>query len=253
MFRSFVRANQRVCRRIAPRLPQARIRFEDLYVDRVAERMNAAPGQTVVDVGGGKSCRFAHRRDPRLGTRIICVDVAEAEMAPNQDVDEKRVGDIMQGLPFDDGTVDLVVSRSVLEHLESQEQFADAAYRALKPGGYSIHFFPCKFAPFAVINQLLPNRVSKALLHGIFEGKEGILGFPACYDKTYYSAYTRLLEAKQFQIERIDISYSQSGYFSFFLPCFLVSALYEMVVMALGIQNLCAYMIVVARKDPATG
>lgn len=45
-------------------------------------------------------------------------------------------------LPFSDGTFDVVLSNSVLEHVENLELALDEIRRVMKPGGASLHFFP---------------------------------------------------------------------------------------------------------------
>ncbi|MCC6490168.1 MAG: class I SAM-dependent methyltransferase [Candidatus Hydrogenedentes bacterium] len=249
MLRSLIRLNMRACARLAHFLPQAQVNFEELYLSSVAHYMNAKTGQTIVDVGGGRSCRFAKLRSASSGNLIVSVDISKEELAHNHDADETRVANIVESIGFPDDSVDLVVSRSVLEHIIDQERFIRTSWRTLKPGGVCIHFFPCKFAPFAVANQMLPICISRRVVQGIFEGKEGILGFPAKYDRTYHGAFVRLLIDCGFSVKRIDISYYQSGYFSFCIPLFIASAIYEMLVYAMGIKNLGAYMIVVAAKD----
>jgi len=233
---------------LARYLPQAEPRFEDLYVNEVAAAINASKSPLVVDVGGGKGCCFAHTIDPGVGAHLVCVDVSESEMRHNSDVHEKRVADIMRELPFQDDSVDLIVSRSVLEHLESQESFFRESYRILKPGGKCIHFFPSKFAPFALINQALPGAVARRLVQGLYDESKGILGFPAHYHGTYRSAFDRILAEEGFTIERVRVCYYQSGYFSFFVPLFLLSAVYELLIRSMGLENLGAYLIVHASK-----
>ncbi len=49
----------------------------------------------------------------------------------------------------------------------------------------------------------------------------------------------------------VHTSYYQSQYFDFFVPLYLVSALYEALIQALGVKNLCAYLLIVARKKGA--
>ena len=47
------------------------------------------------------------------------------------------------------------------------------------------------------------------------------------------------------------VSYYQSEYFDFFVPFFLLSALYELIVRALGLRDLGAVALVVARRRDA--
>ncbi|MFC5497304.1 methyltransferase domain-containing protein [Caenimonas terrae] len=48
-------------------------------------------------------------------------------------------------LPFADGTFDVVVSTSVLEHAQNKEEIFTEIHRVLKPGGCSIHILPSKW------------------------------------------------------------------------------------------------------------
>jgi SAM-dependent methyltransferase len=245
---TFLRINKELCRRIEPYLPQAKANIWTMYVEVVARHMNARPNLTVVDVGGGRFCPFAKYRQPSQNTRIIAVDTSEDELRHNTDVDERRSADIVHELPFETGEVDLIVSRSVLEHLESIDDFVGDSRRTLRKGGSFIHLFPSKFAPFALLNQALPHALSKRLVDFFRPEKKGICGFPAIYNNCYYSAITKLLEKHEFEVIDIRPSYYQSLYFDFCAPLFLLSALYEALIQTLGARNLCAYLLVIARK-----
>jgi len=210
--------------------------------------MNERPNQLVVDVGGGKSCPFAKYRRPESGTRIVAVDVSEDDIKENRDVDEARTADIVQGLPFGPAEVDMIVSRSVLEHLADLEAFIANSKGVLKPGGYFIHFLPGRFAPFAIINRMLSQRLSRRILFFLHPQTVGICGFPSFYDRCSYSALARLVESPGFEIEEQRLTYYQSRYFDFFFPLYLASVGYELLARATGLPNLSAYILIVARK-----
>lgn len=245
----FFEFNRRASRSVDRFFPtQANADMHGLYEKTVAQYMNSRPGLVVVDVGGGRSCPFAKYRSPSAGTKIICLDVSMAEMQYNIDVDEKRVADIMRTLPCEDREADLIVSRSVLEHIEDLSLFVKQARRVLKDDGYFIHVFSSKFASFALLNQVLPRRVSRWILDLIVPEKKGNLGFPAVYDRCYPSAIRRLLEGNGFEMVDFALTYRQSHYFEVFFPAYLVSASYQTVVQSLSLKNLCAYVLVVASK-----
>jgi ubiquinone/menaquinone biosynthesis C-methylase UbiE len=246
---SFIGWNRRASAFLEVRLPHVRVNPRERYVQRVADVMNARPDPVLVaDVGGGKSCPFARLRDPAKRIRIVGVDVSGDELSHNEDVDEKRVSDITHELPFGSEEVDLVVSSSVLEHLEDTRVFVAESHRVLKHGGYAIHLFPSKFAPFAVANQILPHRVSKRVLRVIFPDSEGILGFQAYYDRCHASAMRSLHERAGFEIVDLQVTYYQSEYFSVFFPAYVLSAAYELLVCAMRVKSLAAYVLLVARK-----
>ncbi|MGH9454156.1 MAG: class I SAM-dependent methyltransferase, partial [Terriglobia bacterium] len=244
MVNGFFALNRRTSRFVERFFPQANVDMHGMYEKTVARYMNSKPGMVVVDVGGGKNCPFAKYRSPEAGARIICLDISMAEMQYNMDVDEKRVADIMRSLPCDDGEADLIVSRSVLEHVENLSLFVKQARRVLKEGGYFIHVFPSKFAPFALLNQALPRKVSPWILDLMFPEKKGILGFPAVYDRCYASAIRRLLEGDGFEVVNLALTYRQSGYFEVFFPAYLASVCYEAILQSLSLKDLCAYVLV---------
>jgi SAM-dependent methyltransferase len=248
MFRGFFSANRRICRKFEPYLPQAKTDMYDLYEKVVAQYMNSMADQTIVDVGGGKACPFAEYRYPSQKAKIIAVDISEEELKHNTDVDEKRVANVSQGLTLGTEEADLITSRLVLEHLESLDGFVASSRQALKRGGYFIHLFSCKYAPFALINQTLPHTLSRKVLYFFRPEEKGISGFSAFYDSCYYSGISKLLRQYDFEVVDIHPSYYQSRYFDFFVPLFLVSALYEMLIEALGMTNLCAFLLLIARK-----
>lgn len=210
-------------------------------------------GGVVVDVGSGRECRFARRRPAGRDVRIIGVDVSEAELNENHDVDGRIVADVSAaGLPFGRATVDLVTSRSVLEHFDNTEQFIIESARVLKPGGYSIHLCASRFAPFSVLNRLLPAALSKKLLDAFHPEVKGRLGFRAYYDRTCASCLRDLFKANGFDLVDLKVSYYQSGYYNFFLPLYLLSALYELLLYRLDVEDLAAKLMIVARKPTSS-
>jgi ubiquinone/menaquinone biosynthesis C-methylase UbiE len=249
----FMFANKAICQRVERGLPNARVDLRTGYEHVVAQYMNSCPGAVVADIGGGRSSAFASLRSPQSTARIVAVDVSATELELNADADEKRVADVTRNLPFGDGDVDLVTSSAVLEHLRPLEVFVAESSRVLKPGGYAIHYFSTKFALYAIANQLLPQPISKRIIHFIAPGTEGIVGFPAYYDRCYASAITRMHEAHGFELLELRASYYQSDYFHFLVPLYLVSALWDLASYAAGVKNLASYLLLVARKPVEAG
>jgi ubiquinone/menaquinone biosynthesis C-methylase UbiE len=247
--------NRRVCWALTPHLPQARTDL--VYLNRRYERLLADEMSTeapllVVDAGAGKESRFVRGRSAASGAKVVGVDVSADELALNRDVDEKLVVDVAATLPFDDASVDVVTSNALLEHLPDVEGFIAHSARVLRPGGRWLHLFTSKFAPFAIVNQLLPHSVSERVLDLLLphQRHDGTIGFRAYYDSCYASALRKLLERHGFDVVAVHPSYSQSYYFNFLIPLFLVSAGYEAVVARLDATNLAAYLLVDARRRP---
>ena len=244
----FLKTNKDLCNKCKCYLPQAQTNIFQLYNEYIIQYMNIRCNQIVVDAGGGRSCSFAKHKALHKNTQIISVDISEEQLKYNYDVDKKIVADIMRGLPFRNEKVDLLVSKSVLEHLEKLENFIIHSSRVLKKNGCCIHLFPSKFAPFSLINQLLPKNISKKLLYFLKPKSRGFCGFPSFYNKCFYSAIKSLFEKHGFEIVDVHLSYYQSPYFDFFVPLYLFSAIYDIILQIVGAKNLCAYILVVAKK-----
>jgi SAM-dependent methyltransferase len=248
VLRTFIDANRAATTRLRPLFPHMREDPFTTYDTIVAKLASRPEVQVVADIGGGKACVFAHLLDPATRPRLVAVDIAPEELAHNRDVDETRVADAAQGLPFADGELDMVVSKTVLEHVQGVGDFVEHAARVLRPGGYAVHLVPCRFAPFALVGKALPFDLAKGILHRLYPESIGVVEFPIFYDSCYTSALKRLHEEAGFRSTKFRWFYDQSGYFEAFLPAWLASASYEAVISALSLRNLTAYLIVVAQK-----
>jgi SAM-dependent methyltransferase len=98
-------------------------------VDLIAAHADLT-GSSVVDVGAGRgefAAAFAAR-----GARYVGVDVATHAVS-----DQRALGVVALGerLPFADGSVDVVLSSNVLEHVRDPVLVADEALRIVRPGG----------------------------------------------------------------------------------------------------------------------
>jgi SAM-dependent methyltransferase len=253
MLRGFIDRNKALCTWIEERLPTAFTRSL-LYRHElaVAETMNRRPGVVVVDIGGGRSAPFArHRRDPQAAL-IVGIDILPAQLAENRSIDLRIAADASRSLPLRDASVDVIATRSVLEHLSASGTIFAEIHRVLRPGGFCLHVFPTGYAPFALINRLLPNTLSRRLLHGLFPEWASECGFPAYYSDCHFPEIVRRHAAAGFSIARIEFRYYQSIYFKFFVPFYLISLLYDLALYALDVRRLACQILIVGRK-PASG
>jgi len=123
MLQAFFNLNRSVCRAIRPYLPQARENLFAKYEETVVRYMGHRADQIVIDIGGGKSCPFAKHANAEARTTIVALDISAEELRSNADVTLKVVGDLTGRMPMGNETADLIVSRSVLEHLEDLDSF----------------------------------------------------------------------------------------------------------------------------------
>lgn len=246
--RKFIDWNKKFYAALSKIFPNTKFSIYKYYTDHV--KASISDGMTILDIGGGKSCSFASSRKFFDRIKIIALDVSQEELDYNHDVDEKIVFDIASGgrVPIDDNTMDMVTSSSVLEHLKNLDNVVKEVSRIIKPGGKFISVFPCKFALFAIINQMLPNWLARKILFSIMPESKGICGFKAYYDSCYYPAIQRLLVKNGFEDINFAFQYSQSGYFAFFAPFAIISLLWDFLMYILNLRSLCGYLFFEARK-----
>jgi SAM-dependent methyltransferase len=250
MIRKFMEFNKYLSKSLGDRLAFAGLRISRIYENDVKSHMSS--NQTILDIGGGKKCKFIEHKHNFEGIKIFAVDISDEELSYNNSVDGKIVADITKSIPVQQGSIDMIVSSSVLEHLKEQEAFVKNAHAALKEGGYFIHAFPGKYALFAIINQIIPHEISQKILFYLFPGKKLTSGFQAYYDKCCYVKMKKLLETNGFYVEHIECNYYQSSYFSVFFPAYILSLIWDMMCFTFSIKNLCAYMCVTAKKINTT-
>jgi ubiquinone/menaquinone biosynthesis C-methylase UbiE len=244
--------NRKLSRAVEEWLPVSFKRhLHTLYKFEVAGLVNRRPAQVVLDIGGGKECPFLPFVKEAGSHLIIAVDCSDHELRLNPGLDSKVVADAASSaFPFRDSSADLIVSRSVVEHLHDNAAFFANCARVLRPGGTLVHTFPCKFAPFSLINQLLPNRVTRRLLADFHPHWEDECGFVAYYDHCYYSAVRELLERNGFCNARFAFRYYQSIYFDFCFPLYVLALVYDLLVWAVGVRNLACGILVTAQRPP---
>jgi ubiquinone/menaquinone biosynthesis C-methylase UbiE len=246
--RAFFDANRRLSQELVGRWPHERFDTNTRYCEDVARIVRERPGQLVVDIGGGRALRYADHLRPGEAT-VIAVDVSAEELKLNHQVAETRVADVVDGLPFADGEVDVLTSSSVLEHLPDIGRFLDEAARVLRPGGAMVHILPCRYATFAILNRMLPHRVKSWVLAHAYPETIGVCGFRAYYDRCYHKALVRACRERGFRVESTSVGYcGSSEYYAILFPAALVSELIELATWLLRARDLGTTLVIVARR-----
>jgi SAM-dependent methyltransferase len=137
----------------------------------VARRVAAAGVRSVCDIGGGAKPLFSRRAIEDHDLDYVVVDRSEEELRKAPPGYETAVADVGGDGFRPVRRFDLVVTKTVLEHLEDPRRFHTDASRLLEPGGSAMHFFSTLYAPPFVLNRLLPERLSHRLLLHVQPGR----------------------------------------------------------------------------------
>jgi SAM-dependent methyltransferase len=204
-------------------------------------------GAIVLDVGGGRRCAFADAVPRGRGVRLLAVDISPEELAANTVADERRVGDVRE-LPLRDSEVDLIVSRTLLEHVDGVSKAVEEIVRVLKPGAMTLHLVPGRYSLFATAARILPFEPLLGLLHLAYPASRDEIKFPVHYDNCHPVAMERLFRRAGCSEVTVTVCYAQNGYFTAVFPAFILVCLYQALVRRLQLRVLAAYMIVTARR-----
>jgi ubiquinone/menaquinone biosynthesis C-methylase UbiE len=244
----FLAANRRISKRFMPRLESTDrfyAEYDELVLDAARE---LEPDSAIVDLGGGRQCPFATAVDRSRGIRIIAVDISREELDANRTVDETRLADVSLGLPFADGEVSLLVSRTLLEHVKGVSDAVGHIGRVTAAGGRTIHLVPCRNSVFAIAARLIPWRISKAALDRLVPSAKGVVEFEPFYDHCDPATLRRLFQEAGFSEVRVRCCWSQADYFQSLFAVFLLVWGYQALMRRLGAQRLAAYTIIDARR-----
>lgn len=246
VLRHFVHANVALSDRILPSIAKKTHAYTKY--DEVGTTLLQLEPRTVLDVGAGKQWHFAPSLKGRT-MNLIGFDIDHAEMAENALLDQKVSGDACESLGVPDQSVDLIMGRAVVEHLHDTASFLNSANRALREDGRLIVTFASRYAPFAILNRVLPQRISRWLLLNLVPGSSGILGFKAFYDRATFREFKESLIDAGFEIEEEYASYFSTSYSRFFFPLFVVGIGMDYLRYALANPSLASYFMFIARKQ----
>jgi ubiquinone/menaquinone biosynthesis C-methylase UbiE len=156
-------------RRIAQRIPGGLLPLASRILPG-----HAIPGCHVLDAGCGRTAEVGVRLAD-AGMRVVGIDLVD-EGAPPIPFAKSN----LEELPIRNSSVDLVVSRSVMEHIVTPEKVWREAYRVLKPGGWFVFLTPNAWDYVSVIARLIPNRYHPRIVH-FCEGRDLEDVFPTVY------------------------------------------------------------------------
>jgi len=251
MLKRFIEANRRLCRRLTP----THVHEANVFgvYRKLGQLLLAHPKIiNVVDCGAGAKWHFPSYYKKWYNVRLIGLDIDAREMTPNEDLDDRIECDVSIAIPLPPDSVDLCMASSGLEHFANNENFLRNAYQALRPGGFLLAQFPGRYAPFAIVNRMLPRGIKQPFLAASMGEDAELLGYVAHYDRTDYASFARMVRDVGFEVTYYSPGYYSSTYAEFFFPFWLLSYFYDSLRFAIGVKSLASYNLFLLQKPDPT-
>lgn len=216
-----------------------------LFEQQVARLIAAAPRQTLLDAGCGRTLpvlrKFLGKAD-----RLIGVELVDFTDAP-QGI-ETYNADLSQ-LPIADGSVDVIMSRSVFEHLTDPEAVYREFFRVLKPGGRVVFLTANMWDYGTQVARLVPNRFHARVVK-VVEGRPEEDTFPTAYRTNTRGDVDKLSRTAGFKVEEFEYLSQYPNYLLFSGILFAIGAAYEKLISRFNELRILRGWIMVTLQKP---
>ena len=229
------------CRDLIRRYYSAVPRREDL-LDRAVVRDLPADAR-LLDAGCGEDLPMLERYANRVG---VAVGVDRA--TPVVDPRGRFIRGDLSALPFATGSFDLIISRSVFEHLEDPVAVFAEMRRVLRPNGKLVFTTPNKYYYSCLVARTIPFRWKDLYMRWMF-GEEGYDHFPVYYRANTRNAFRQIAKAAKLRLERTDAVRAYPYYLMFSPLLFRLGMYYDWTITALGLDSLQSTWLVVMSKQ----
>lgn len=212
--------------------------------ERKVESLIGPQTRVLVDAGCGRTVpvlrKFLGKVDWLVGVELVpFTDVPPGIETHNAD---------LGALPLPDGTADLIMSRSVFEHLTEPESVYRELSRVLRPGGRIVFLTANLWDYGTQVARIVPNR-----LHGkvvkVVEGRAEEDTFPTAYKTNTRSDVERLAQDCGLRVASFDYLSQYPNYLMFSGPLFALGMVYEKLVANIhALRFLRGWILVVLEK-----
>jgi SAM-dependent methyltransferase len=213
-----------------------------LFEEEVGNRLQ--PSQTLLDAGCGRGAPVLVKFRGRA-QRLIGVDLVDFESdLTGLELHQGDLGD----LKVESGSVDVVMARSVMEHVADPLRVYSEIHRVLRPGGHFVFLTPNLWDYASLIAKVVPNHLHPAIVAKT-EGRAEHDVFPVCYLTNTRRAVRGWARRTGFEVESFRYLGQYPGYFMFNGFLFLIATAYEKVISRFdALAFLRGWILVVLRK-----
>jgi len=223
-------------------------KFSDaLYRDMIRKYLR--PGHRLLDAGCGRYLKFC--KELSSTARVVGMDLETKLETDNQSAPFGVRGDLGK-IPFASDTFDIVISRSVVEHLEVPEQVFREFCRVLRPGGTLIVITPNKYDYVSVIAAVTPYWVHRALVSRLFRHTADDV-YPTLYRANSLSSIRKALTSSGFVEKELGAINHYPAYLMFSPILFRLGVLYERLTSLDALESLRGLILCAFEKRAVLG
>jgi len=203
------------------------------------------PDQTLLDAGCGRTAPVLVKYRGRA-SRLIGVDLVDF---PAQIEGVELLKNDLSAIPIENACIDVVMSRSVMEHVADPRAVYGEMRRVLKPGGYFIFLTGNLWDYAALCAQAVPNRFHPWLVAKT-QGRAEADVFPTQYKTNTFGAVRKWAMRAGFEVVSFDYLGQYPAYFMFNGLFFLLATGYEKLIQKVeALRFLRGWILVVLRKN----
>jgi SAM-dependent methyltransferase len=205
------------------------------------------PQSVLLDAGCGRTVPVLRKYLGRAA-RLIGVELVEFTDVP-EGIETYRAD--LASIPLPDASVDIVMSRSVFEHLDDPGAVYRELARILKPGGRIVFLTANMWDYATLVARLVPNRFHPGIVARV-EGRREEDVFPVRYRTNTRRAVARLAAESGLEIEDFRYLGQYPNYLMFNAALFLLGTAYDKLVSRFDLLRfLRGWILVTLRRPPA--
>jgi SAM-dependent methyltransferase len=208
----------------------------------------ARPGACLLDAGCGETLPFTRELAPKVG---LAVGVDIGTLRPPAGAPCGVQGDL-HALPFRDGSFDVVVSMSVVEHLDAPERVFQEWARILRPGGALVVLTPNKWDYVSLIAWGTPFRFHQWIVSRV-QDREAEDVFPTRFRGNTRPQVRAILERSGLECRTLELFNQYPSYLMVSPLLFRLGVAYERLTSRWeALAALRNWILIVGTKPPVT-
>lgn len=215
-----------------------------IFEDEVGRALR--PDSVLLDAGCGRTVPVLRKFVGRV-SRLIGVELVEFTDVP-KGIETFQTN--LASIPIPNATVDVIMSRSVFEHLDDPAAVYAEFSRILKPGGCLIFLTANMWDYGTLVARLIPNRFHPAIVARV-EGRDEEDTFPVRYRTNTRGAVAGLATGAGLEIAKFQYLGQYPNYLMFNSALFLLGTAYDKLVSRYEFLRFLRGWILVTLRKPA--